>query len=95
MTKKCLDELYLKNKKTPVCYFTFVIDPDHFGKTVENMFHVSFLVKQRQTVLSIGENGLPVLEPIIGRKVKHEIKNLTVLIATLNFMESRLFFNGN
>jgi len=88
MTKKCLDELYLKNKKTPVCYFSFVIDPDHFGKTVENMFHVSFLVKQRQTVLSIGENGLPVLEPIIGRKVKHEIKNLTVLIATLNFMKS-------
>ena len=44
--------------------FPFLIgpDPESFGNTVENMFHVSFLVKYHQVVLSIGEKGLPVLE---------------------------------
>jgi len=65
-TKKCLDVEYKQNRKQPICYFRFVIDPDSFGKTVENMFHVSFLVKQRSAHLAIGENGLPTLEPSGG-----------------------------
>jgi len=62
-TKKCLDAEYKQNRKQPICYFRFVIDPDSFGKTVENMFHVSFLVKQRSVLLAVGKNGLPTLEP--------------------------------
>jgi len=38
------------------------LDPESFGNTVENMFHVSFLVKHHKVVLSVGEKGLPVLE---------------------------------
>ena len=35
------------------------------GNTVENMFHVSFLVKQRVVQLSVDDSiGLPVLEPV-------------------------------
>ena len=38
------------------------------GNTVENMFHVSFLVKQRVVQLSVDESlGLPVLEPASSR----------------------------
>jgi len=74
-TQKILEELYIKNRKEPVCYFTFVIDPDSFGKTVENMFHVSFLVKQRTAVLEIGKNGLPTLEPLMGRRGEEEEEN--------------------
>ena len=38
------------------------------GNTVENMFHVSFLVKQRVVQLSVDESiGLPVLEPVSSR----------------------------
>ena len=38
------------------------------GNTVENMFHVSFLVKQRVVQLSVDDNiGLPVLEPASSR----------------------------
>ena len=39
-----------------------------FGNTVENMFHVSFLVKQRVVQLSIDDSiGVPVLEPVSSR----------------------------
>lgn len=65
ITKKALEDNYAKKKK-PLCYFSFVIDPDSFCKTVENMFHVSFLVKQRVAVLAIGGNGMPTIEPYTG-----------------------------
>ena len=32
--------------KKPVNYFKFVLNPDCFGTSIENMFHVSFLVKE-------------------------------------------------
>jgi len=87
ITMKCLDQQYSKNKKKPVCYFSFVIDPDSFGKTVENMFHVSFLVKQRQAILAIGENGLPTLEPVVMRGEELEriplFQNKTLPVVTL------------
>ena len=43
--KRCLVDRYRKNECSPMDYFEFVIDPDSFAKTVENMFHVSFLIK--------------------------------------------------
>lgn len=67
-TRKILDQQYRNNCKKPVNYFKFVIDPDSFGNTVENMFHVSFLVKQRVVRLSVDEEiGLPILEPVSSR----------------------------
>jgi len=66
-TRKFLENLYDKNGKRPVCYFGFVIDPNSFGRTVENMFHVSFLVKQRLALLAVDKRGLPSLEPLRTR----------------------------
>jgi len=67
-TRKILENVYKQKGKKPVSYFEFVIDPDSFGNTVENMFHVSFLVKQRVCCLSVDDSvGLPVLEPVVGR----------------------------
>ena len=38
-------------------------DPSCFGKSVENMFHVSFLVKEGKAKIFL-ENGIPVIKPV-------------------------------
>lgn len=43
--KRCLVDRYKSAECSPIDYFEFVIDPASFAKTVENMFHVSFLIK--------------------------------------------------
>ncbi|EPB70696.1 Nse4 [Ancylostoma ceylanicum] len=54
-------------KETPsVDFYSFVIDPTDFAKTVENMFYVSFLVKDGRVRLAVGEDGLPVLCKLTG-----------------------------
>uniref|UniRef100_A0A8C4T0Q3 Non-structural maintenance of chromosomes element 4 n=1 Tax=Erpetoichthys calabaricus TaxID=27687 RepID=A0A8C4T0Q3_ERPCA len=40
-----LQELNKAEPNNPLSYFDFVIDPHSFARTVENMFHVSFLVR--------------------------------------------------
>ncbi|KAK0729823.1 Nse4 C-terminal-domain-containing protein [Lasiosphaeris hirsuta] len=41
----------------------FVINPHSFGQTVENMFYVSFLIREGSVKLTFDDNGLPALEP--------------------------------
>lgn len=60
-----LKDLY-KRSKHPLDYFEFVIDPDSFGVTVENMFHVSFLIRDGLAQISLDEDKLPVIEPTSG-----------------------------
>jgi len=72
-----------ENEKRSVDFFKFVIDPECFGNTVENMFHVSFLIKDGRVAFKIGENGLPVIRPKSTKKAegqpKEEAKNQVVM----------------
>jgi len=61
---KCLVIKYKEAGRQPVNYFSFVIDPRCFGKSIENMFHVSFLVKEGKAQIFICEStGLPHIMP--------------------------------
>ncbi len=44
-----------------VDYFRFVVNPYSFGQTVENIFYISFLIRDGKAGITIVDNGLPVL----------------------------------
>ncbi|XP_047001908.1 EP300-interacting inhibitor of differentiation 3 [Schistocerca americana] len=62
-----------KSKK-PVSYFHFVVDPKSFSRTVENMFHVSFLVRDGVVLLTLDENNVPVLVPVSSSEIARREK---------------------
>ncbi|VDL64724.1 unnamed protein product [Nippostrongylus brasiliensis] len=64
--RKALKRAWKEN--TYVDFFSFVIDRHDFAKTVENMFYVSFLVKDGRVRLSLGDDGLPVLLRVSGEE---------------------------
>jgi hypothetical protein len=43
--KQCLIEFYNTKNSSPIDYILFVLHPTLFAHTVENMFHMSFLIK--------------------------------------------------
>ncbi|NXG10514.1 NSE4A protein, partial [Sakesphorus luctuosus] len=64
-----LQTLFENDPDTPISFFDFVIDPNSFARTVENMFHVSFLVRDGLAEIKLDEDGLPVIEPTKSRRV--------------------------
>ncbi|KAI1270992.1 hypothetical protein F5Y07DRAFT_45059 [Xylaria sp. FL0933] len=45
----------------------FVVNPKSFGQTVENMFYVSFLIRDGAVQIEFDESGLPTLQPTAGQ----------------------------
>lgn len=56
---QCLKGACAREPGGKVQYFRFVVDPESFAHTVENMFHFSFLIKEGRAAMSIGEDELP------------------------------------
>ena len=74
---RCLVTKFKEAGKKPVNYFKFVLNPDCFGTSIENMFHVSFLVKEGKADADIsvcGETGLPFITPKSKKKDEEEEK---------------------
>lgn len=40
-------------------YFKFLVDPDSFARSVENMFHFAFLIKDGRAGVAMGKDGQP------------------------------------
>ncbi len=57
---KILDT-YAVSRDQGVAYYRFVINPKSFGQTVENMFYVSFLIRDGNLGLFKDDRGLPYL----------------------------------
>lgn len=52
---------YKVTKNASPSLFEYVINPDSFGQTVENLFYVSFLIKEGNAGVQKDEQGLPTL----------------------------------
>lgn len=52
-----LESLSRSNQGHPVPYLTLVVDKNDFGKTVENIFHLSFLIKEGYAEIRVVEMG--------------------------------------
>ncbi|KAK0633258.1 Nse4 C-terminal-domain-containing protein [Immersiella caudata] len=46
-----------------ICLLKFVVNPRSFGQTVENMFYVSFLIRDGHIRLEFDKNDLPTIAP--------------------------------
>jgi len=60
--RRILKHVWKINGAQPVSYYEFVLNPQDFGKSVENMFYISFLVRDGEVRIVLDENtGLPSL----------------------------------
>ncbi|CUS22071.1 LAQU0S04e07558g1_1 [Lachancea quebecensis] len=64
--KKCFKTLIEKNGLKQINLFRFIIHPESFAKSVENLFYTSFLIKGGKLVLEEDEDGFPAIRPKEG-----------------------------
>ena len=70
---KVLVEKFKENGRKPINFFKFVLHPTSFGKSIENMFHVSFLVKENKVAVRIcQESEMPLIEPLATKRKEKE-----------------------
>lgn len=61
-TKNVIDiRNLLVEQNGPVNFFRFVINPNDFAQSVENLFYLSFLIRDGECALEIEEDGEPVI----------------------------------
>jgi len=56
---KALMDKHGMHESGGVDFFKFVVNPSSFGQTIENMFYVSFLIRDGKAGITISDDGLP------------------------------------
>ena len=70
---RLLAKRYKQNRKQPLDFFKFVINPQSFSLSVENIFHLSFLVRDTWAKIT-NVDGKLFIEPI-GNSDKNDPKS--------------------
>lgn len=64
--KRCFKLFVKKNGSKQINLFKFVINPNSFARSIENLFYTSFLIKEGKFVLEEDEEGFPAIRPKEG-----------------------------
>ncbi|CAI9564507.1 unnamed protein product [Staurois parvus] len=59
-----LQSYFREDPDTPISFFDFVINPHSFARTVENIFHVSFIIRDGFARIKLDNDKLPIIEPV-------------------------------
>ncbi|XP_040034301.2 non-structural maintenance of chromosomes element 4 homolog A [Gasterosteus aculeatus] len=59
-----LKSYFQDDPTSPILYYEFVIDPKSFSRTVENIFHTSFLIRDGLARMYLDNSKLPCIEPV-------------------------------
>ncbi|NXQ94609.1 NSE4A protein, partial [Sagittarius serpentarius] len=73
----------------PISFFDLVIDPNSFARTVENIFHVSFIIRDGFARLKLDDDKLPIIEPSKdeGRENNHSTGARNQVVISLSHQE--------
>jgi non-structural maintenance of chromosomes element 4 len=79
--------------------FDFCVNPKSFGQTVENLFYISFLIKEGSVGLNFDGRGLPTLgcagkEPAEGQQAKGSSRNQAVFALDFDVWEDIIESHG-
>ncbi|CAI4037801.1 hypothetical protein SMKI_04G1350 [Saccharomyces mikatae IFO 1815] len=68
--KKCFKKLSKKiGPEGSINLFKFIIDPNSFSRSIENLFYTSFLIKEGKLLMEDDEEGLPTIK--IKQSISH------------------------
>ncbi|XP_059374286.1 non-structural maintenance of chromosomes element 4 homolog A-like [Carassius carassius] len=67
---RCLRKYVTHDPNEPISYYKFVIDPNSFSRTVENIFHMSFLIRDGLVKMNLDNYGLPCIAPVKDGEVE-------------------------
>lgn len=87
-----LKKTFRENKKIPVEYIRFIINPDKdmgYTYTIQNMFAVSFLVRDQHAKIMEDECGIPVILPTKATETAADERDAKQAILTLTPKEWR------
>ncbi|KAM9847638.1 non-structural maintenance of chromosomes element 4 homolog A [Aulostomus maculatus] len=59
-----LESYHQDDPSSPISYYEFVIDPNSFSRTVENIFHTSFLIRDGLAQIYLDNAKLPCIAPV-------------------------------
>ncbi|XP_062850885.1 non-structural maintenance of chromosomes element 4 homolog A [Trichomycterus rosablanca] len=60
----CLHKYFADDPQSPILYYDFVVDPASFSRTVENIFHTSFLIRDGLVRMYLNNDKLPCIAPV-------------------------------
>lgn len=85
---RLLGDLY-KQTGCPLPYFEFVLHPQSFAKTCENIFHLSFLVNEGHARIKYDADNMVVVEPVFANTSTEREDRSGTFMMTMDMMKWR------